>query len=118
MNLIIILIGVVRVYYFETINLYVQQTNFYCIAIDFKTEEKNGKVQGFIHGTGHGVGLDIHELPNLSANSESILKAGNIVTVEPGLYYPKIGGVRIEDLILVTRNGYENLTKLPKILEV
>lgn len=85
---------------------------------NFKTEEKNGKVQGFIHGTGHGVGLDIHELPNLNANSKDILKAGNIVTVEPGLYYPKIGGVRTEDLILVTKNGYENLTKLPKVLEV
>ncbi len=85
---------------------------------NFKTEEKNGKVQGFIHGTGHGVGLDIHELPNLNANSKDILKAGNVVTVEPGLYYPEIGGVRIEDLILVTKNGYENLTKLPKVLEV
>ena len=85
---------------------------------NFKTEEKNGKVQGFIHGTGHGVGLDIHELPNLNANSKNILKAGNIVTVEPGLYYPEIGGVRIEDLILVTKDGYENLTKLPKVLEV
>lgn len=85
---------------------------------NFKTEEKNGKAQGFIHGTGHGVGLDIHELPNLNANSKDILKAGNVVTVEPGLYYPEIGGVRIEDLILVTKSGYENLTKLPKVLEV
>jgi len=85
---------------------------------NFKTEEKNGKVQGFIHSTGHGVGLDIHELPNLNASSKNILKVGNVITVEPGLYYPKIGGVRIEDLILVTKNGYQNLTKLPKVLEV
>lgn len=85
---------------------------------NFKTEEKDGKVQGFIHGTGHGVGLDIHELPNINASSKDILRAGNIVTVEPGLYYPKIGGVRIEDLILVTKNGHENLTKLPKVLEI
>lgn len=85
---------------------------------NFKTEEKDGKVQGFIHSTGHGVGLNIHELPNLSANSKDVLKAGNIVTVEPGLYYPEIGGVRIEDLILVTKDGYENLTKLPKVLEI
>lgn len=90
----------------------------YFSSKDFKTEEKNGKVQGFIHGTGHGVGLDIHELPNLNSRDKNILKAGNIVTVEPGLYYPKIGGVRLEDLILITKNGCQNLTKLSKVLEV
>ena len=84
----------------------------------FKSEEKNGKVQGFIHGTGHGVGLDIHELPNLNSKDKNILKTGNVVTVEPGLYYPNIGGVRIEDLILVTKNGHQNLTKFPKVLEI
>ena len=75
-------------------------------------------MQGFIHGTGHGVGMEIHELPSIIAKSKDILKAGNIITIEPGLYYPGIGGVRIEDLILVTKNGYENLTKLPKVLEI
>ncbi|MCK5466299.1 aminopeptidase P family protein [Candidatus Parcubacteria bacterium] len=84
----------------------------------FKTEEKNEKIQGFFHGTGHGVGLDIHELPNISINNKKTLKAGNVVTVEPGLYYPEIGGVRIEDLVVVEKNGCRNLTKFPKFLEI
>ncbi|NOQ68118.1 M24 family metallopeptidase [Patescibacteria group bacterium] len=84
----------------------------------FKTEEKDGKIQGFFHGTGHGVGLDIHESPNISLGNKKPLKAGNVVTVEPGLYYPKIGGVRIEDLVVVTKTGCKNLTKFPKFLEI
>ena len=84
----------------------------------FKTEEKNGKIQGFFHGTGHGVGLDIHESPRINLNYKKKLKAGNVVTVEPGLYYPKIGGVRIEDLVVVTKTGCKNLTKFPKFLEI
>jgi Xaa-Pro aminopeptidase len=84
----------------------------------FKTGEKDGKIQGFFHGTGHGVGLDIHELPNISLGNKKPLKAGNVVTVEPGLYYPKIGGVRIEDLVVVTKTGCKNLTKFPKFLEI
>ena len=84
----------------------------------FKTEEKNGKIQGFFHSTGHGVGLDIHELPRINLNYKKKLKAGNVVTVEPGLYYPKIGGVRIEDLVVVTKTGCKNLTKFPKFLEI
>ena len=84
----------------------------------FKTEEKNGKIQGFFHGTGHGVGLDIHETPRINLNYKKKLKAGNVVTVEPGLYYPKIGGVRIEDLVVVTKTGCKNLTKFPKFLEI
>mgnify|MGYP006292545323 CR=1 FL=1 len=72
---------------------------------------------GFIHGTGHGVGLDVHELPRLSPAGEE-LEAGNVVTVEPGLYDPEVGGMRVEDFVLVTEDGYENLVDYPKALVV
>ncbi|ELY61643.1 M24 family metallopeptidase [Natronolimnohabitans innermongolicus] len=64
---------------------------------------------GFIHSTGHGVGLDIHEQPSVSPAGGELL-AGHVISIEPGLYDPEIGGVRIEDLIVVTEDGYENLT--------
>ncbi len=70
----------------------------------------------FGHGLGHGLGLDIHESPNLSPRNENMLKTGNVVTVEPGIYIPDVGGVRIEDVALVTENGCINLTKSPKNL--
>ena len=72
---------------------------------------------GFFHGTGHGLGLDIHEPPSISQRP-SILRAGHVVTVEPGLYYLGLGGVRIEDVALVTADGSRNLTRVPKVLEV
>ncbi|MBN1824830.1 MAG: aminopeptidase P family protein [Candidatus Eisenbacteria bacterium] len=83
----------------------------------FETGILNGKFQGFIHGTGHGVGLDIHEAPRVSKVNLK-LKAGHVVTVEPGLYYLGHGGIRIEDMVAVTATGAKNLTKMPKILEV
>ncbi len=70
----------------------------------------------FTHSTGHGVGVEIHEFPNLSPASDSILQVGNIVTVEPGIYIPEKFGVRIEDMALITENGCRNLTKSPKEL--
>ncbi len=73
---------------------------------------------GFIHGLGHGVGLEIHEKPRISDDSGDILQKGNVVTVEPGLYYPKIGGVRIEDLVAVTQKGCRNLTRFDRFLTV
>ena len=67
----------------------------------------------FVHGLGHGVGLDIHESPTLNPSSKEKLVAGNIVTDEPGIYLPGYGGVRIEDTVLVSRDGGERLTKAP-----
>jgi Xaa-Pro aminopeptidase len=71
----------------------------------------------FGHGLGHGIGLVIHENPRLSPISNHILEAGMVVTVEPGIYLPDWGGVRIEDDILVTKGGHEVLTSVPKALE-
>lgn len=72
----------------------------------------------FGHGTGHGVGVEIHEAPNLSPRSGSILRAGNTVTVEPGIYLPGEFGVRTEDMALITETGFENLTNAPKELVI
>ena len=84
----------------------------------YKTGKRKGRMQGFFHGTGHGLGLEIHEAPRIGSSSNDILKAGHVVTVEPGLYYPDIGGVRLEDVAHVTPTGMRNLTKFEKVLEV
>jgi Xaa-Pro aminopeptidase len=83
----------------------------------FSTGVVSGRRQGFFHGLGHGLGLEIHEPPNLGVRRD-ILKAGNVVTVEPGLYYEDSGGVRLEDVVLVTKSGCINLTRFPKKLEL
>jgi len=78
---------------------------------------RSGAEEGFIHGTGHGLGLEIHERPYLAPGGENLTNQ-NVVTVEPGLYYKAVGGVRIEDLVVITKKGYKNLTGFEKRLEV
>ncbi|PJC64906.1 MAG: aminopeptidase P family protein, partial [Deltaproteobacteria bacterium CG_4_9_14_0_2_um_filter_42_21] len=84
----------------------------------YGTEKKHGRMQGFFHGTGHSIGLELHEEPARINTSDYTLKKGNVLSVEPGLYYPDIGGVRIEDLVFVTQSGCEVLGKYPKKLEI
>ncbi|HWB22957.1 MAG TPA: Xaa-Pro peptidase family protein [Gaiellaceae bacterium] len=69
--------------------------------------------EGFFHGLGHGVGLEVHEEPGLGLTSRKPLVAGDVVTIEPGLYRPGFGGLRLEDLVLITEDGAENLTNFP-----
>ncbi|MBI4549893.1 MAG: aminopeptidase P family protein [Candidatus Omnitrophica bacterium] len=85
--------------------------------LGFQTGEKDGRMQGFFHGTGHGLGLDVHEPPRIGGVKD-ILRTGHVVTNEPGLYYPDAGAVRLEDLVVVTDTGCRNLTRFPKQLEL
>lgn len=80
--------------------------------------KKAGYADFFGHGTGHGVGLDIHELPRISRLGRESVKPGMVFTIEPGIYIPDVGGVRIEDLVLVEKGGCKVLTALPKDLEI
>jgi len=81
----------------------------------YPTEIRNGRQTGFFHGTGHGLGLEIHEEPRFA---RTVFKPGQVITVEPGLYYPGLGGVRIEDVVTVTETGVRMLSRFPKELEL
>ena len=84
-------------------------------ARGYPTERKRGRWTGFFHGTGHGLGLDLHEEPRMAATT---FRAGQVFTVEPGLYYPGIGGARHEDVVTVTRTGCRRLARLDIPLEL
>jgi Xaa-Pro aminopeptidase len=78
---------------------------------------KSSKLEKFFtHSTGHGVGLEVHEPPRVAANQDGALKPGMVITIEPGIYVPGKGGIRIEDMVLVTSRGYELLTSARKDL--
>ncbi|HEV3148491.1 MAG TPA: Xaa-Pro peptidase family protein [Chthoniobacterales bacterium] len=81
----------------------------------YPTEVRKGRQVGFFHGTGHGLGLEIHEYPRLQ---KVTLKDRQVLTVEPGLYYPGLGGVRHEDVVVVTKSGHRMLSRFPKRLEI
>src|SRR3989440_4660294 len=81
----------------------------------FPTEVRDGRQVGFFHGTGHGLGLEIHEFPRFQ---KTVFKPGQVITVEPGLYYPGLGGVRIEDVAVVTKRGIRMLSHFEKRLEI
>jgi Xaa-Pro aminopeptidase len=81
----------------------------------FPTEVRGGRQVGFFHGTGHGLGLEIHEIPRFQ---KTVFKIGQVLTVEPGLYYPGLGGVRIEDVGVVTKSGNRLLSRFEKRLEI
>ena len=88
-----------------------------CKAVDAAAREvieAAGHGERFAHGLGHGVGIDIHEAPRFAKTSEDTLRVGDVVTVEPGVYLPDWGGIRIEDCVLVTEDGYEVLGSAPK----
>lgn len=84
-------------------------------ARGYRTEKKSGRWTGFFHGTGHGLGLDLHEQPRIAA---TVFRPGQVFTVEPGLYYPGIGGARHEDVVTVTGSGCRLLSRLAVPLEV
>jgi Xaa-Pro aminopeptidase len=83
----------------------------------FKDQGYESNSRGFIHNLGHGVGLQVHELPTVGPAGK-VLATGNVITIEPGLYYPGIGGVRLEDIGVVTKTGFENFTVFPEELIV
>ncbi len=84
----------------------------------FRTNANAAVPYGFFHGTGHGLGLQVHEAPRVNEKSDDILESGNIVTIEPGLYYPEWGGIRLEDVVAVRQEDAENLTRADIFLEI
>ena len=94
----------------------VSGADIYLAVVDFfKDRGYESDTRGFVHNLGHGVGLQVHELPTVGPAGKA-LASGNVITIEPGLYYPGIGGVRLEDIGVVTAKGFENFTVFPEVL--
>ena len=92
-----------------------------CKVVDAATREyikEMGYGEYYTHGTGHGLGLEIHTSPRFSPQSEAVLNVNNVMTIEPGIYIPEFGGVRIEDDVLIQKDGCEILNQTPKDLLV
>ena len=87
-------------------------------AVARKYIREHGYDKYYRHSLGHGIGLQIHESPRISVLSSAILATGNVVTIEPGIYIPRLGGVRIEDDVVITNGSCEVITKSPKYLIV
>jgi Xaa-Pro aminopeptidase len=112
---------------YETV-LEAQEASLEVVAAGVKAEDVDGVARELIaaaghgerfgHGLGHGVGIEVHEEPRVSQRSEDVLAAGEVVTIEPGIYLPGELGVRIEDLVVVTADGYRNLSGLPKQIQL
>ena len=81
----------------------------------YRTEVRNGRQTGFFHGTGHGLGLEIHEFPRFQ---KTVFKPGQVLTVEPGLYYPGLGGTRTEDVVVISKRGIRMLSRFENRLEL
>ena len=87
--------------------------DLYKVARDALDEA--GMAEYFCHGLGHGVGLEIHEMPGLGPNREEVVEVNQVITIEPGVYFPGWGGIRIEDTVVVREGGAESLTRAPKL---
>jgi Xaa-Pro aminopeptidase len=84
----------------------------------FRTQKLVRRMQGFLHDLGNGIGLELEESPRLHSSSSEQIQPNQVLAVGPGLYYPELGGVRLKDLVLVTRGQARNLTKFEKVLEI
>jgi Xaa-Pro aminopeptidase len=103
----------------EIVEDVIYQAGYETLREGHKRNAADPVTRGLIHGTGHGVGLEIHEPPNLGrTGGNKVLEVGDVVTVEPGIYDPDVGGVRLEDMLVITPSGARDLTRAPRELVV